>query len=279
MRAIPWTFSGNAGLYGRPEVRLLIAFLRAVAYPDESVSVHYLASSDIYAVPIVDLTWCSTWADRKHRPLFEVLRRVEELSELRDGLSEEGRLAIRSFVDDLERHMERAREMLTGRLLYEFLADSGRLALMSKADTARGEAEMQNVSKFFRRVEDASKALRYDNIREFVKHLDALIDAGDDPAVAEADVETPAVRVLTVHKAKGLEFPVVFLVGLVQDKFPSLARKDALEVPLELRPDARPPADFHRKEERRLFYVGMTRARRELFLRARATTAAAGSAR
>src|SRR5256885_1172449 len=62
MRAIPWTFTGNAGLYGRPEVRLLIAFLRAVAYPDESVSVHYLASSDVYNVPIVDLTWCSTWA-------------------------------------------------------------------------------------------------------------------------------------------------------------------------------------------------------------------------
>src|SRR5437870_4317308 len=80
---IPWTFSGNAGLYGRTEVRLLIAFLRAVAHPDESVSVHYLASSDIYNVPIVDLTWCSTWADRKHRPLFEVLRRVDELAELR----------------------------------------------------------------------------------------------------------------------------------------------------------------------------------------------------
>jgi DNA helicase-2/ATP-dependent DNA helicase PcrA len=266
MRGIPWTFTGNAGLYGRPEVRLLIAFLRAVAYADESVSVHYLASSDIYNVPIVDLTACATWADRRHRPLFEVLRRVEELSDLRDGLSEEGRFAIRIFVADLERHMERAREMQTGRLLYEFLADSGRLALMSKAETARGEAEMQNVSRFFRRIEDAAKALRYDNVREFVKHLDALIDAGDDPAVAEADVETPAVRVLTVHKAKGLEFRVVFLVGLVQDKFPSRARKDALEVPLALRPDARPPADFHKKEERRLFYVGMTRARRELYL-------------
>ena len=56
MRGIPWTFSGNAGLYGRPEVRLLIAFLRSVAHPDDSVSLHYLASSDIYQVPIVDLT-------------------------------------------------------------------------------------------------------------------------------------------------------------------------------------------------------------------------------
>ena len=173
---------------------------------------------------------------------------------------------IGSFVADLERFMERAREMPTGELLYQFLVDSGRLDKMTKAENARDQAEVQNISKFFRRIQDAAKALRYDNVREFVKHLDALIDAGDDPAVAEADVETPAVRVLTVHKAKGLEYPVVFLVGLVQDKFPSRSRKDALEVPLELRPDAQPPADFHKKEERRLFYVGMTRARRELFL-------------
>jgi ATP-dependent DNA helicase UvrD/PcrA len=266
LKTIPWTFSGNAGLYGRPEVRLLIAFLRAVAHPDESVSVHYLASSDIYSVPIVDLTWCATWADRRHRPLFEVLRRVDELPELRLEVTDEGRTAIRTFVADIERFMERAREMPTGELLYQFLLDSGRLARMSRATSARDEAEVQNISKFFGRVQAASKALRYDNVREFVKHLDALIDAGEDPAVAEADVETPAVHVLTVHKAKGLEFPVVFMVDLVQDKFPSRARRNDLEVPLELRPDARPPADFHKKEERRLFYVGMTRARRELYL-------------
>src|SRR2546425_923746 len=194
LRGVPWTFSGNAGLYGRPEVRLLLAFLRAVAHPDDSVSAHYLASSDLYQVPIVDLTRCATHADRKHRWLFDVL---------------------------------------TGELLYQFLVDSGWLARMSKAVTARDEAEVQNISKFFRRIQDASKALKYDNVREFVKHLEALIDAGEDPAVAEADVETPAVRVLTVHKAKGLEFPVVFLVHLVQGKFPTQKRRDALELPAE----------------------------------------------
>src|SRR5262249_51535939 len=76
MRGILWTFSGNAGLYGRPEVRLLIAFLRAVAHPDDSISLHYVASSQVYQVPIVDLTRCATWADRRHRRLFDVLRAV-----------------------------------------------------------------------------------------------------------------------------------------------------------------------------------------------------------
>ncbi len=265
LRGVPWTFSGNAGLYGRPEIRLLIAFLRAVAHPDESVSLHYLASSDIYQVPIVDLTRCATYSDRRHRLLFDVFRRAEEIRELRDELEEEGREAIRRLVADLTRYMELARELPTGELLYQFLVDSGWLARMSKAATARDEAEVQNISKFFGRIRDASRALRYDNVGEFVKHLDALIDAGEDPAVAEADVETPAVRVLTVHKAKGLEFPVVFLVNLVQEKFPLRRRREALEVPAELIKETLPTGDFHQQEERRLFYVGMTRAKRELY--------------
>src|SRR2546425_7803078 len=266
LRGIPWTFSGNAGLYGRPEIRLLIAFLRAVAHPDDSVSVHYLASSDLYQVPIADLTRCSTYADRRHRWLFDVFRTVEAIRELRDEVGAEGGEAIRRLVVDLTRYMEQAREMPTGELLYQFLVDSGWLARMSKAATARDEAEVQNISKFFRRVQDASKTLRYDNVREFVNHLDALIDAGEDPAVAEAEVETPAVRVLTVHKAKGLEFPAVVLVALVQDKFPLRGRRDALELPVELINEVLPSGDFHIQEERRLFYVGMTRARRELYL-------------
>src|SRR3989475_6364425 len=114
LRAIPWTFSGNAGLYGRPEIRLLIAFLRAVAHPDDSVSVHYLASSDLYQVPIVDLTRCATYADRRHRWLFDVFRTVETIRELRDEVDAEGLEAIRRLVADLTRYMELAREMPTG---------------------------------------------------------------------------------------------------------------------------------------------------------------------
>jgi DNA helicase-2/ATP-dependent DNA helicase PcrA len=261
MRSIPWTFSGNAGLYGRPEVRLLIAFLRSVAHPDDSVSLHYLASSDIYQVPIVDLTRCATCADRRHRWLFDVLRDVPGDV----ALGDEGAAAVKRLVADLDRYMELARETPTGELLYQFLLDSGLMTRYAKAP-AELEQEVQNVSKFFSRVKDASAVLRYDNVREFVNHLDALIEAGDDPAVAEAEADTPAVHVLTVHKAKGLEWPVVFLVNCVQNKFPSQRRPEAIEMPPGLIKDTLPSGDFHLQEERRLFYVGMTRARERLFL-------------
>jgi DNA helicase-2/ATP-dependent DNA helicase PcrA len=264
-RGLPWTFSGNQGLYGRPEVRLLIAFLRSVALPDDAVSVHYLASSDIYQVPIVDLTACHGWAYRKHRDLFPVLLGLEALGELRDGLTAEGVTAIGRFAADLRRYMELARETPTGELLYQFLADSGRIARYTRAP-AELEQEVLNVSRFFDKVRGAARTLRYDRVTEFVKHLDALIEAGDDPPVAEADLDAPAVHVLTLHKAKGLEWPVVFMVNLAQHRFPTRKRREALELPRALIKDTLPSGDFHLQEERRLFYVGMTRAREALYL-------------
>jgi len=266
IRGIPWTFSGNQGLYGRPEVRLLIAFLRAVAHPDDSISLHFLASSDLYQVPIVDLTRSATYADRKNRWLFDVLRSARELPGLAEELGEEGHGAIVRLIKDLTRYMELSREMPTGELLYQFLADSGWLARMSKAASIPEETEVQNVAKFFQRIRDVGRSLKYDNVREFVNHLDALIDAGDDPAISEADLDTPAVHVLTLHKAKGLEFPVVFLVTLVHGKFPTPRRSELIELPTELIKDTLPSGDFHLQEERRLFYVGMTRAKEVLYL-------------
>jgi DNA helicase II / ATP-dependent DNA helicase PcrA len=297
LRGLPWIFSGSQGLYGRREVRLLLAFLRAVARPDDSVSLYALAASPLYAVPAVDLTRCATHADRRNRWLFDVFRELDRLPEVRDALSLEGVARVERLVADLERYIALGAERPTGELLYQFLADSGWLARMSQAETPAEEVEVQNVAKFFRRIQEAAAVLPQDRVRELVRHLDALIEAGDDPAVAEADVDAPAVRILTVHKAKGLEFPVAFVVGLVQGRFPWPSRGDLLELPdalvkdRSLEPEAPRPSldprapsaigarstarepdgassrrDFRLQEERRLFYVAMTRARDALYL-------------
>ena len=109
--------------------------------------------------------------------------------------------------------------------------------------------------------------LRDDRLPFLVAQLDTLIETGDDPSTADVEPadDGDAVHVLTYHKAKGLEFAVVYLVGLVPDRFPGRDRRDALEMPDELVRDAlHRVADHHTAEERRLFYVGMTRAREEL---------------
>ena len=93
-----------------------------------------------------------------------------------------------------------------------------------------------------------------------------MIQAGDDPVVAEIENDQEMASILTVHKAKGLEFRVVFMGGLVDQKFPSRSRRDPIEFPDALIKDELPAGDFHLQEERRLFYVGMTRAKEELYL-------------
>src|SRR5262249_46485221 len=119
---------------------------------------------------------------------------------------------------------------------------------------------------FFELVRGYGDVAEHDRVPEFVAHLDLLREAGDDPAVAEADPEEDAVHVLTVHKAKGLEWPVAFLVGCAQGRFPVQRRREALPLPEALQQESLAPGDTHLQEERRLFYVAMTRARDELFL-------------
>ena len=96
-------------------------------------------------------------------------------------------------------------------------------------------------------------------------HLRAILDAGEETDGDDADLHREAVSVLTVHKAKGLEFRVVFVLGLVEGRFPMRGRPDRLSLPPVLR-GAVVPEEAPWAEERRLCFVAMTRARDELIL-------------
>jgi DNA helicase-2/ATP-dependent DNA helicase PcrA len=98
------------------------------------------------------------------------------------------------------------------------------------------------------------------------RHLQTLIDAGDDPPTADLDPDADAVAVLTVHKAKGLEFPVVYLPGLVAGRFPGTGRSEPLGLPDGLGRGEPMTSERALAEERRLFYVALTRARDEVIL-------------
>jgi DNA helicase-2/ATP-dependent DNA helicase PcrA len=262
---IPWRFSGTSGLYARPEIRLLLAALRTIADLGSSPDLYALATSEVYGLGGEDLTAIVNAARRRNRTIWEV---VEELTR-QPGLlrlSPATRPVLERLVTDLRRWTGLAHERPTGEVLYVFLRESGLLARWSAPDSLTAEESLRNVARFFELIRDHGELAADPRPAFLVPHLAALLEAGDDPATVDLDPDADAVAVLTVHKAKGLEFPTVFLAGLVAGRFPTAGRRDPLPIPAGLFDEIVPEGEAELQEERRLFYVAMTRARDELIL-------------
>ena len=280
MRGIPFSFSGNRGLYQREEIRLLLSFLRVVADPFENVSLYYLATSHLFSMPMKDLVPLMAFSKRYKRSLFEIfqcahgegdlpefsLEEKQKLLRVVEALSGDGLGVIEKILEDIWKYTDLARSSSTGILLYTFLTQSGFLHGLSQEATPEADRAIQNIAKFFELIKHFEFIAPQDRVHQVIRHLDLLIESRDEPSVAGDSFGEDTVQLLTVHKSKGLEFRVVFLVGLVDQHFPSRRRKDPIDFPESLIKDILPGGDFHLQEERRLFYVGMTRAREELIL-------------
>jgi len=262
VRGIPYRFSGSQGLYRRQEVRLCIAFLRAIADPTASLPFHELAASELYNMPAEDLAVLAVTSRKRHLPMLAVLENALH----GDGifLTEAGRIVGKKMIAALKTYSEAARRMPTGQVLYRFLTESGLLSQYAENNSLETDYAIKNIAKFFSVIQRYERIAKSDRVLYFIQHLDMLEEAGEDPALAEVDGEAQAVSILTVHRAKGLEFPVVFMVGMAANRFPPVHRQGSLDFPAELAKEEVPLQDQFLAEERRLCYVGMTRAKEEL---------------
>jgi len=264
MKGIPHKFVGSSGLYNQPEVKLLISYLSAISNFDDSLNLYNLASSEIYKLPIEDAIAAMDFAKKRSRTLRKVFEKIADLdTELK--ISEEGVVIVEKIINDLKAAAELSKKENVGWVLYKFLKDTGYLSRLEREGSIDSEIKVQNISRFFDKIKEFVDLVQNESTRAFVDYLETMRGVGDDPATVEFDPDLDAVNVMTIHSAKGLEFPVVFLVNLVADRFPSRQRGDPIPLPDDLIKETLPAGDFHMQEERRLFYVGMTRAMDRLY--------------
>jgi DNA helicase-2/ATP-dependent DNA helicase PcrA len=261
-RGVRFRRVGTRGLYTRPEVLLCLNVLRVIASPDDAASAYMALADPSFGADPVDLARLGAKAKRTHRPLLELAAEAARSG----GLTETSREAIGRFVELHRRLCASAARRPTSEVLYELVTESGLLGRLTADESPEAIEQVQNLNKLFRIVSRVGPLLKHDRVDAFVEHLDLLIEMGDDPTAAVVEQDDDAVSLLTAHNAKGLEFGVVTMVQLVEGRFPGRWQGDAMPFPDELRHGAAPGRDDHLREERRLFYVGMTRARDRLVL-------------
>ena len=264
-RGIPYYFSGSRGLFQRPEVKELVALLRAL-FQESKPEYLYLLAAEGYGVAEDDLARLIDRLPMEPLSFRSVLERAAEGTGIfRDMVSDDARAKLGEMLAHLRELHDFAKGKRTGEVLYRYLELRGVLRKLVSSERFEDEARARNIVKFFSIVRSFEKVAVSDRVALFLRHLDAIQEYGEDPAVADIDSALDVVQVLTVHKAKGLEFPVVFLVQLAAGRFPTNNRSGGLDLPAPHR-DAAADSESHREEERRLCYVAFTRAREELIL-------------
>lgn len=247
---IPFQFLGPGALFKQSEVKDLIAYLKVLADFTDSVSLYRVLSMDIFKF--------------KQRDLIEVLNKAKKINiSLFEQLEKEE--AFLDFTNMIHRHQELVNKETGGQIIYYFLEDSGILKNIVNFE----ERKAQNIAKFFDKLKTFESVNPDASVFNIVEYLDLAMDMGESPQAAEIDwVSNNAVNIMTLHSAKGLEFPVVIMPNLVEGRFPTRERKEQIPIPDNMIKDILPVGDYHLEEERRLFYVGMTRAKKKLIFSA-----------
>jgi len=252
---IPNLFVGSSSLFQRPEVKMLVAFFRCLVVGDDNLSFYQLATSNLYNVSENILL--------KYYALTK--RQNKSFEELYDQEIIEDKI-IAEIISDIKMFRMEMGKKRAGEVLYEYLKHKNYFKSKTSDASIESEIEITNVAKFFDRIAQFDHTSDDKSVLAFLENLELILQVGDDVQSSDIDSDIDAVNMMTVHSSKGLEWPVVFIVNAVTDRFPSRNRRDKIPIPDSLIKERLPQGDYHIQEERRLFYVGATRAKDYLFI-------------
>lgn len=250
-RSLKYHFSGGASLFMQEEIKDLISILRFIANPTDDIALFRILNFPLFNYRMEFILETMNKARKENTPLFQMLKKQIIFSETTELLS----------------HLiEFSKNKPASRVINEFFEKSGYFKVLTTNETAENYEKILNISEFSRKVASFERNNKETSTYHFVAYLELLEEASENPEREILDLDPNMIQIMTVHAAKGLEFDAVFLVNLVNHRFPTTNRKDAIEVPKELITEDLPTEDDHIAEERRLFYVACTRAKEKLFM-------------
>lgn len=261
-QGIPFQFLGPGRLFRQEEVKDLISYLCLLYNFEDNVAFFRVLSLSIFNISARDIAAIRNFSKKNNFSLFEAAEQIDKIS-----VSQKSKEKIRKIVKMVHRHLKLISKETAGQILYYFLEDSGMLQQLTEFKTLKEEQRVNNMAKFFDKLKTYEAEHEDASVEVVVDWINLKMEMGESPLASDMDwTEENKVNILTVHSAKGLEFSVVFLVNLVNERFPSRKRREQIPLPDKLIKEVLPEGDSHEQEERRLFYVGMTRAKDRLYL-------------
>jgi len=261
-KGIPYQFLGPGRLFRQQEVIDLISYLRVLYDFSDSVSLYRVLSMEFFDISPRDLAAMGNYARKYNLSLFEACEKIDDIA-----VADDTKEKIKDLIAIIVKHLKLVRKETAGQLLYYFLEETGLLPKLLNPDSVDVEKKASNISKFFDKLKSYEINHEDATVSAVVDWIELSTELGESPLAIDNDwTNVNAVNILTLHSAKGLEFPVVFLVNLVSQRFPSLERREQIPIPESIIKEILPVGDYHLEEERRLFYVGMTRAKEVLYL-------------
>ncbi|HBB30325.1 MAG TPA: DNA helicase PcrA, partial [Cyanobacteria bacterium UBA9273] len=238
---IPYLIVGGLKFYDRKEIKDAVAYLRAIANPADTVSLLRIINTPRRGIGQATIDSLVVAAQELGVPLWEILSDETSVNTMAGRSAK----AVNKFAQLLQRWQRQVEDFSATEILQGIMDESGYLDDLKKQGTEEAENRLENISELYNAVRQFQEENDETSLEGFLANA-SLASELDNLAEGQK-----AVSLMTLHSAKGLEFPVVFLVGLEEGLFP---HNRSLNDPVAL------------EEERRLCYVGITRAQEQLFL-------------
>jgi DNA helicase-2/ATP-dependent DNA helicase PcrA len=249
-RKIPFVIS-RLSILEHPLVKDLIAYLRLIAKPYDDIAAARVLAAPAWRLAPADLVRYAERARKSRKKIYDELQNKQASLPFEPAASD---------LTELLNFLSEQRKTMPRRTAAEILADLLEWLEIYARASEQDRAYVKRLPEFVKAWEPKSETR---GLPEFVEYLEYFDQAGGIISLDE-DVPGDAVQLMTVHGAKGLEFSHVFVLRVNKNKFPQPERSHVFEFPARLMKEGEPEEHFHHQEERRLYYVALTRAQDRL---------------